>query len=96
MAENNAKISIVFQEARLMPWLNVFDNIAFYMNKKEKNIYKDKIYRLINMIGLNGFDKAYPYELSLGMMQRVSIARALAYDGDIILMDEPFASGLFY
>lgn len=44
------------------------------------------------MMGLNGFDKAYPSELSLGMMQRVSIARALAYDGDIILMDEPFAS----
>ncbi|PTY41237.1 ABC transporter ATP-binding protein [Brachyspira hampsonii] len=92
IVENNAKISIVFQEARLMPWLNVFDNIAFYMNKKEKNIYKDKIYSLINMMGLNGFDKAYPSELSLGMMQRVSIARALAYDGDIILMDEPFAS----
>ena len=90
--ENNAKISIVFQEPRLMPWLNVFDNIAFSLNKKEKNIYKDKIYSLINMIGLNGFDKAYPSELSLGMMQRVSIARALANDGDIILMDEPFAS----
>lgn len=44
------------------------------------------------MIGLNGFDKAYPHQLSLGMMQRVAIARALANDGNIILMDEPFAS----
>ncbi|TXJ16693.1 ABC transporter ATP-binding protein [Brachyspira aalborgi] len=90
--EDNAKISIVFQEHRLMPWLNVFSNITFGMNKSEKKECKDKIYNLINMIGLNGFDKAYPYQLSLGMMQRVAIARALANDSDIILMDEPFAS----
>lgn len=88
--ENNAKISIVFQEPRLMPWLNVFDNITFGMAKENKN--NDNIYELINMIGLSEFSKAYPYQLSLGMMQRVSIARALANDGDIILMDEPFAS----
>ena len=90
--EDNAKISIVFQEHRLMPWLNVFSNITFGMNKSEKKECKDKIYNLINMMGLNGFDTAYPYQLSLGMMQRVAIARALANDGNIILMDEPFAS----
>ncbi len=90
--EDNAKISIVFQEPRLMPWINVFSNITFGMNKEARRECKDKIYNLINMIGLNGFDKAYPYQLSLGMMQRVAIARALANDGDIILMDEPFAS----
>lgn len=90
--EDNVKISIVFQEHRLMPWLNVFSNITFGMNRYERREYKDKIYNLINMIGLNGFDKAYPYQLSLGMMQRVAIARALANDGNIILMDEPFAS----
>lgn len=90
--EDNAKISIVFQEPRLMPWINVFSNITFGMNKEAIRECKDKIYNLINMIGLNGFDKAYPYQLSLGMMQRVAIARALANDGDIILMDEPFAS----
>lgn len=90
--EDNAKISIVFQEHRLMPWLNVFSNITFGMSRYERREYKDKIYNLINMIGLNGFDKAYPYQLSLGMMQRVAIARALANDGNIILMDEPFAS----
>ncbi len=90
--ENNAKISIVFQEPRLMPWLNVFDNITFGMDKKIKKDKNDDIYKLIDMIGLNGFYKAYPSQLSLGMMQRVSIARALANDGDIILMDEPFAS----
>lgn len=90
--EDNSKISIVFQEHRLMPWLNVFSNITFGMSKYERRESKDKIYNLINMIGLNGFDKAYPYQLSLGMMQRVAIARALANDGNIILMDEPFAS----
>ena len=90
--EDNAKISIVFQEPRLMPWLNVFDNITFGMTKEKKNNDKDNIYKLINIIGLSEFSKAYPYQLSLGMMQRVSIARALSNDGDIILMDEPFAS----
>lgn len=90
--EDNARISIVFQEHRLMPWLNVFSNITFGMKREDKKNAKDKIYALINMIGLNGFDKAYPYQLSLGMMQRVAIARALANDGNIILMDEPFAS----
>lgn len=90
--EDNAKISIVFQEHRLMPWLNVFSNITFGMSRYARRDSKDKIYNLINMIGLNGFDKAYPYQLSLGMMQRVAIARALANDGNIILMDEPFAS----
>lgn len=90
--EDNAKISIVFQEHRLMPWLNVFSNITFGMSRDCKKESKDKIYNLIKMIGLNGFDKAYPHQLSLGMMQRVAIARALANDGNIILMDEPFAS----
>lgn len=90
--EDNAKISIVFQEHRLMPWLNVFSNITFGMSSDCKKKSKDKIYNLIKMIGLNGFDKAYPHQLSLGMMQRVAIARALANDGNIILMDEPFAS----
>ncbi|AJC94188.1 ABC transporter ATP-binding protein [Campylobacter volucris] len=86
----NAKLSIVFQEPRLMPWLDVFSNISFGM--KKSTIDKEKIYKLINLVGLNGFEKAYPSQLSLGMMQRVSIARALANDADIILMDEPFAS----
>lgn len=90
--EDKAKISIVFQEHRLMPWLNVFSNITFGMSRCRKKESKDKIYNLINIMGLSGFDKAYPYQLSLGMMQRVAIARALANDSDIILMDEPFAS----
>lgn len=90
--EDKAKISIVFQEHRLMPWLNVFSNITFGMSRYRKKESKDKIYNLINMMGLSGFDNAYPYQLSLGMMQRVAIARALANDSDIILMDEPFAS----
>ncbi|AJC86353.1 ABC transporter ATP-binding protein [Campylobacter sp. RM16704] len=86
----NAKLSIVFQEPRLMPWLDVFSNISFGM--KRSTINKEKIYKLINLVGLDGFEKAYPSQLSLGMMQRVSIARALANNTDIILMDEPFAS----
>jgi len=90
MLERDSKISIVFQEPRLMPWLNVFSNITFGMNYKKIDL--QKIYDLIDLTGLKGFDRAYPSQLSLGMMQRVSIARALANNGDIILMDEPFAS----
>lgn len=86
--ENNNKVSIVFQEARLMPWLNVFQNIHF----GHKNIDNEKIQNLIEITSLKGFEKAYPNQLSIGMMQRVAIARALYNNGDIILMDEPFAS----
>ncbi len=86
--ENNNKVSIVFQEARLMPWLNVLQNIHF----GHKNIDNEKIQNLIEITSLKGFEKAYPNQLSIGMMQRVAIARALYNNGDIILMDEPFAS----
>lgn len=88
--EEQNKISFVFQEPRLMPWTNVYGNITFGMNKK--NIDKENIVNLIKLVGLNDFEHAYPHELSLGMQERVSIARAFANDGSIILMDEPFAS----
>lgn len=84
------KTAFVFQESRLMPWLNVWDNVKFGL-KKEK--WADKaIQNTIDTVGLHGFEKAYPNQLSGGMQQRVAIARALAYNPSFIMMDEPFAA----
>lgn len=80
----------VFQEDRLMPWLNVKKNITFGI--KNKSIDEDKINEIIETVGLKKFYSAYPSQLSGGMKQRVSIARAFAYDPDFIMMDEPFSA----
>ena len=83
------KNAFVFQESRLMPWLNVRDNVKFGMKKKCDNSI---IQSMIDTVGLNGFEKAYPAQLSGGMQQRVAIARALAYKPSFVMMDEPFAA----
>lgn len=84
------KTAFVFQEPRLMPWLNVWDNVKFGLKKQEcDNAFLQGI---INTVGLEGFEKAYPNQLSGGMQQRVAIARALAYEPSFIMMDEPFAA----
>ena len=88
---NNIKsLAYVFQEPRLMPWLNVEKNIKFGLNKKQ--VDDDKIKEIINIVGLSSFEKANPQQLSGGMQQRVSIARALAFEPSFILMDEPFSA----
>lgn len=84
------KSAFVFQEARLMPWLTVWDNVKFGLKKKEYD--PEELQSLIDMVGLQGFEKAYPHQISGGMQQRVAIARALAYDPSFIMMDEPFAA----
>lgn len=84
------KTAYVFQEPRLMPWLNVRDNIAFGLKRKERR--KDDISAVIRAVGLSGFEKAYPSQLSGGMQQRVALGRALAYKPSFIMMDEPFAA----
>ncbi|MBQ8804425.1 MAG: ATP-binding cassette domain-containing protein [Tyzzerella sp.] len=84
------KTAFVFQESRLMPWLNVWDNVKFGLKKQECD---DKaIQSIIDVVGLNGFEKAYPNQLSGGMQQRVAIARAMAIHPSFIMMDEPFAA----
>lgn len=84
------KTGIVFQESRLMPWLNVWENVKFGLKKDE--CCNQTIQNMIDMVGLSGFEKVYPNQLSGGMRQRTAIARALAYEPSFILMDEPFAA----
>ena len=88
--KEQAKIGFVFQEPRLMPFLNVYENIVFALKKYE--IDEAKIDRLISMIGLSDFKFAAISQLSGGMSSRVSLARVLAYEANLILMDEPFAA----
>ena len=88
-ASSNKK-AYVFQEDRLMPWLDVKSNITFGIHRKE--IDHNRIDRIIETVGLEKFYNAYPKQLSGGMKQRVSIARAFAYDPDFIMMDEPFSA----
>ena len=73
-----------------MPWLNVWNNVTFGLEKKDQD--QEKIERIIAVVGLSGFEKAYPSQLSGGMQQRTAIARALAYEPSFIMMDEPFAA----
>lgn len=91
------KTGMVFQESRLFPWSSVEKNIEFGITASGKNrIDKDKkkelVDGLIDLVGLKGFEKAIPKQLSGGMQQRVSIARGLINNPDVLLLDEPFGA----
>lgn len=84
---------IVFQEQRLLPWLKVKDNIAFSLPVSLKgNIKRKKAMEAIELVGLSGFENAYPGQLSGGMQQRVALARAMVNLPKILLLDEPFGA----
>ncbi|MFY0680843.1 MAG: ABC transporter ATP-binding protein [Thalassovita sp.] len=84
----------VFQHAGLYPWRTIGGNISLPLEIMgySKEDQKERIKRVLELVELEGFDKKFPWQLSGGMQQRASIARALAFDADILLMDEPFGA----
>lgn len=83
---------MVFQEHRLLPWLTVEQNIALGLNGLPPEVVRQRIDDHLELVGLSGFAKAYPAQLSGGMSQRVAIARALVNEPEILLLDEPFGA----
>jgi NitT/TauT family transport system ATP-binding protein len=90
----NPGVAMVFQSFALLPWLTVQQNVELAMEARNvpEAQRRDKALRAIDLIGLDGFESAYPKELSGGMRQRVGFARALSVEPDALLMDEPFSA----
>jgi NitT/TauT family transport system ATP-binding protein len=87
-------VGIVFQSPVLLPWRTILDNVLLPIDvlKKDHAEGEERARSLLKLVGLAGFEKAYPNELSGGMQQRAAIARALVYDAPLLLMDEPFGA----
>jgi NitT/TauT family transport system ATP-binding protein len=94
VAEPPENIGIVFQAPTLLPWATVLDNVLFPLSMRNalQRDSADRAQALLELVGLKGFERRFPRELSGGMQQRVAICRALVGDPDILLMDEPFGA----
>jgi NitT/TauT family transport system ATP-binding protein len=89
-----AELAMVFQDANLFPWLSIENNIALplLLRRVPKLARRERVRQLMALVGIEGFERRWPRELSGGMRQRAAIARALSYDPQILLMDEPFGA----
>jgi NitT/TauT family transport system ATP-binding protein len=87
-------VGIVFQSPLLLPWRRVLENVMMPVEVKglDRTAYRERALMLLRTVGLQGFERKYPWQLSGGMQQRASICRALVHDPKIVLMDEPFGA----
>ena len=87
-------VGLVFQKANLLPWRSVLDNILLPLEVQgiPRPVARERVRRLVELVGLQGFESSLPQQLSGGMAQRVALARALVQDPDMLLLDEPFGS----
>ena len=94
MAGPRTSIGVMFQDSTLLPWKSALDNVLFPIRilKRPLDAYRDSARQLLERVGLDDFANKKPHELSGGMRQRVAICRALVYDPELLLMDEPFSA----
>lgn len=94
LTPDQRKIGFVFQSYALFPYMTVYDNIAYGLKvqKRDKKFIKNRVNELLDLVGLPGVEKRYPNQLSGGQRQRIALARALAPQPEVLLLDEPFAA----